>query len=431
MMSFVRAILVLLYSIVTTLLKPLLKIARRVKPELAAQLAGRPTARDLTTKLAKPRAAKRRAVLFFCSSAGEFEQARPLIARFAAQQDVFLHVLFFSKSGYEFALARGETVSFSLSPAVDSVWEWGSVFAAVRPDIVVVVRHELWPGFLETARHYAKVYLIDASQSLGEARSRWKRIARGQLLQYFDAIFVVSDDDREFFATTYGIDRSRLVVSGDTKYDRVLERARAKTADVERLRTLLGGPRKRLVIGSAHRPDVETWLKALAIAGASVNDWQTVIVPHHVDGSTLAFIQTRCRDQGLECAYLSALESGSQTAPAVVIVDKMGQLAEIYGTATLAFVGGALHHQVHNVLEPACHGLGLAFGPMYANSPEAVHLVQQNLAKVIDTPEAMAAWWQGQRPDSAKLLSAVDGLCGAADRIMAQWGWAKTAAHLG
>ena len=40
----------------------------------------------------------------------------------------------------------------------------------------------------------------------------------------------------------------------------------------------------------------------------------------------------------------------------VLIIDKMGLLAKLYGLADIAFVGGSFRGSVHNVMEPAALG---------------------------------------------------------------------------
>jgi 3-deoxy-D-manno-octulosonic-acid transferase len=427
-----RSAAVLLYSLLMIALAPLLKLAARFSPKLTAQLDGRKSVAAQSDELARPRAAKRRCVVFFCSSAGEFEQARPLIERVQAQSDTFVHVIFFSRSGVEFAKARAESLSYSLAPAIDSVWHWGHLFSALRPDVVVVVRHELWPAFLESARHFARLDLIDASQSLGESTSGMKRIARGQLLRYFDRIFVVSAEDAAFFRSTYGLGTPPLVVAGDTKYDRVRERAAQRQSDVAALATRLGGGdrERRIVLGSAHAPDVDLFIAAWQALGEETRGWQAVIAPHHVDADNVANLCDRLAGAGLgRVTRFSELPAGPTAAgddrAPIVVVDAMGVLAEIYGTAALAFVGGAVHREVHNVLEPACHGLALAFGPFYKNSQEAAHLVNARLARVCGDGQGFAAWWREARDAGpagrAALVQAVSSLCGATDRIAATW----------
>ena len=109
----------------------------------------------------------------------------------------------------------------------------------------------------------------------------------------------------------------------------------------------------------------------------------------------------------------------------LIVIDSVGILAEIYGTAQAAFVGGALHHQVHNVLEPASHGLAIAFGPFYKNSQEAIHLVHSGLAVVIEDSSQFGTWWRQLDHDTAdirqRMLAATAELTGASDRIFATW----------
>src|SRR5690606_25877580 len=96
----------------------------------------------------------------------------------------------------------------------------------IRPNSIFVVRYELWLGFLEIARRYGSLYLIDVNRGDDAAPSKSKHWLRRFLLGYFRYIFVVSESDGEFFRSNYGIDQDRLAVVGDTKYDRVLERSK-------------------------------------------------------------------------------------------------------------------------------------------------------------------------------------------------------------
>lgn len=429
-----QSILILIYSLSMRVLTPLLTLASHFVPKLKAQLKDRKCAAELAQVLVRPRAHKRYGVIFYCSSAGEYEQARPLIDRLVKRGDTFVHVFFFSQSGISYARARGETASYSLVPATDSAWAWGQLFSALRPDIVAVVRHELWPAFLETARHFARLDLIDASQSIGEASSGLKRFARQQLLRYFDTIFTVTEQDAVFFQTTYALPADKVIVAGDTKYDRVLERARAQSSQGRHLSDAFGGDsRCRLVLGSAHKADAELWLDSWQQLGDEAKGWQVVIAPHHIDGEMTSWLLKRCQAQGLRTALYSRINrvqpqsptSSLDQQPQVIIVDAMGLLAEIYGISAMAFVGGAMHHQVHNVLEPACHGLALAFGPFYKNSQEAVHLVQSGLAEVCDNNATFVNWWRlhRNRHESARqrLTEAVTALCGASEVIMSAW----------
>jgi len=249
----------------------------------------------------------------------------------------------------------------------------------------------------------------------------------------FHAVYTVSSDDIAFFHGTYGVAAERLICTGDTKYDRVLERAGERVAQVEQLRDLFdrwtpSRTSNRMILGSAYREEVSLWLAALASRSATQPHWQVLIAPHHLDPEFLDWCQQTCESRGLTVMRKSqlSLEQGpNQDGAAVVLIDSLGILSEAYGTATAALVGGALHHQVHNVLEPACHGLALAFGPAYKNSHEAVHLVELGLAKVVASTVDFAAWWcrldDHSEAMAGEVKTAVTNLAGASDRIMTAW----------
>ncbi|MBK9430575.1 MAG: hypothetical protein IPN65_08895 [Elusimicrobia bacterium] len=58
-------------------------------------------------------------------------------------------------------------------------------------------------------------------------------------------------------------------------------------------------------------------------------------------------------------------------APEVLVLDTVGELAEIYGVATVAFVGGSLVRRGgQNPLEPARWGVPVVYGPSMENFRE-------------------------------------------------------------
>jgi 3-deoxy-D-manno-octulosonic-acid transferase len=55
----------------------------------------------------------------------------------------------------------------------------------------------------------------------------------------------------------------------------------------------------------------------------------------------------------------------------VIVLDTIGELAQLYQLATAVFVGGSLaDHGGHNILEPAVFGKPIVFGPHMQNFKE-------------------------------------------------------------
>ena len=64
-----------------------------------------------------------------------------------------------------------------------------------------------------------------------------------------------------------------------------------------------------------------------------------------------------------------------QPAASVIVVDRVGVLADLYALAAVAFVGGGYHRAgLHSVLEPAVFGVPVAVGPHWQMSRDAALL---------------------------------------------------------
>jgi len=87
------------------------------------------------------------------------------------------------------------------------------------------------------------------------------------------------------------------------------------------------------------------------------------------------------------------MQSGAvaQRDTRVILVDSIGQLAEIYRSGHLAYVGGSFTTGVHNTMEPAVASMPVMFGPRIQNAEEAGILVTRKAGFILKEPaEALA-----------------------------------------
>jgi 3-deoxy-D-manno-octulosonic-acid transferase len=105
-----------------------------------------------------------------------------------------------------------------------------------------------------------------------------------------------------------------------------------------------------------------------------------MIVPRHPERFKL--VETLCTEQGL----IVVTRSSGQTVDAttdVYLADSIGELKMLYAAADLAFVGGSLVAVGgHNVLEPACVGMPIMFGPQMFNFQEIAQRMLSDEAAV-------------------------------------------------
>jgi 3-deoxy-D-manno-octulosonic-acid transferase len=415
------------------LLWPLARLLALVSDRIRDQVGCRKDHASTVKKLASIRQQYRRCIVFFCSSAGEYEQARPVIETYSSDAATLCHVFFFSASGARFVAARKEDVSWSMSP-VDDAERWHELFTALRPQKTIIVRHELWPSFLWAASFCGPVFVINAVvPSLLGRQSKWRErcnlLIKSWLFRFVDHVCVVSSADAEFFVRCLHIPEVRISVTGDTKYDRVVARAMAKKSAVGELRQRFQklwdppGRDQTLIGGSVHLPDVE-WLLGV-LSDASFKRLKLLLVPHDVSTLNIGRIYGAVKSLGVSVELLSEIENSKATArrehPRVLIVDEMGRLSEFYGLADVAWVGGAVHNKIHNVLEPAAWGLPVLCGPRYQNSQEAERMRERGVLCVVNAagelPERLDRSLKNATQDGYRSLEFARSMAGATVKI--------------
>ena len=71
----------------------------------------------------------------------------------------------------------------------------------------------------------------------------------------------------------------------------------------------------------------------------------------------------------------------------VLIIDNIGMLSSAYRYAHIAEIGGGFGKGIHNVLEAACWGIPVVFGPNHKKFREAVELINLDGARCFSSYE--------------------------------------------
>ena len=111
----------------------------------------------------------------------------------------------------------------------------------------------------------------------------------------------------------------------------------------------------------------------------------------------------------------------------MILIDTMGELAQMYAAADLVFVGGSLiPHGGQNMMEPAGLGRAVIFGPHIRNFQESVDILLDGQAAVMvrDTDELERAVFEMARNPAlaaetgARARQVMRDQKGASERIM-------------
>jgi 3-deoxy-D-manno-octulosonic-acid transferase len=305
------------------------------------------------------------------ASAGEFEQAKPVIE---ALKKAFPHyeilVTFFSPSGYP-AGKRFSLADYVFYMPLDTAGHASRFLNLVQPKLVLFIKYDFWYHHLkEVHKRKIPLLLVSALFRKDQVFFQWYGKFQLRLLHFFTRLFVQDE-------ASYGLLKkfrvNQCTVSGDTRFDRVL--------------TIVGNfqpvpfidhfvqERKTIVAGSTWPEDEERLHEVLKKFGGV----KLIIAPHEVDtahvDSIARLFQNSIRYSGLQSAAPEVVQASLAKAD-VLIIDNVGLLSRLYRYATVTYVGGGFNRSgIHNTLEAAVFGKPVLFGPNYKKFREARELI--------------------------------------------------------
>ena len=301
-------------------------------------------------------------------SVGEGLMARPVLTALRERApDTQLAYTYFSPSAVKFA--AGLDVDFRDYLPLDDVDDVENALDALRPTALVYSKLDLWSN-LTTLASEREVRLGMISASLSATSSRRSRLAKAILSDAYaclDAVGAVDTEDADRLLEL-GVRREVIEVTGDTRYDQVWERV-SRIGEKEQLLAPLRSERPTIVAGSTWPSDESVLLPAFIQLRRSVPELRLLIAPHEPTEAHLAPIYAWAKQNGL-----AARSMGEPTAGVadVILVDRVGVLADLYALATVAFVGGGFHAAgLHSVVEPAAIARPVMFGPRHQASRDA------------------------------------------------------------
>jgi len=244
--------------------------------------------------------------------------------------------------------------------------------AAIDPAFLICMETELWPTLLRTLAR-KQVPVMIANGRLSDRSFRGYQLVRGFMRDVLNDVTVFAmrsaEDARRVIAL--GARPERVFVTGNVKNEADEDPAGA----AELWRRLLGVPDGRPVwiAGSTHRGEEEPVLAAHAAARRRFPDLSLVLAPRHPERvpELVALIEARGGS-----AVRRSEGPRAKGSDAVIVLDTVGELAQIYSAADVVFVGGSLVAAGgHNMLEPAVRGKPVLLGPHNENFRESAALL--------------------------------------------------------
>lgn len=300
-----------------------------------------------------------------CASLGEFEQGRPVIEKFKAQNPQFKVLLtFFSPSGYEIR-KNYEGANVIIYLPFDSAKNATRLLGELNITKVIFVKYEFWNFYLkELKRKGISTYSISSIFRKDQAFFKWYGGWYRQMLSCFTAFYVQNEKSKNLLAS---IGVTNVVVAGDTRFDRVADIVK-QAKDLSDIAQFKGG-KTTVVCGSTWPKDEELLIPFI---NADPTDTKYIIAAHEVHESHVVSI---CSQLTVSFQRYTQMDKTKLVEAKVLVIDTIGVLSSAYRYGEIAYIGGGFGVGIHNTLEAATYGLPVIFGPNYHKFQEAIDLV--------------------------------------------------------
>ena len=326
------------------------------------------------------------AFIFHCASVGEVSAASPLIRAYRKRHpNEAVIITCNTPTGREYALQlfNGE-IEVCYLP-FDFFFTAKRFINTLRPKALAILETELWPNlFAHSQKAQCPVFVLNArlSDKSFKGYQRFASLTKN-IMQNITMLASHDNEDAKRFLML-GLDSKKISVTGSIKFDiSISENER------EEINTLKKQFDNRLVwiAGSTHPSEHEQVLLA----------HKKILSVHP---SALLIIAPRHPEQFEEVAHLISEHHFTYSRRTgafipehqVLLADTLGELKLLYGTASIAFVGGSLINRGgHNPLEAAALSVGVITGPNTYNFNHIYpQLIANNGAIVVNDAEQLA-----------------------------------------
>ena len=308
---------------------------------------------------------KGKVIWIHCASLGEFEQGRPVIEKIRGKNPEYrILVTFFSPSGYEIRKDWPFADHVGYLPA-DTPSNSMKFINIINPSAAIFIKYEFWNNYLtEIYRREIPLFLISGIFRSDQPFFKWYGTFFRSMLKKFTWLFV---QDAESYELLSGLGMLNVTVAGDTRFDRVKKIADT-TGEIAKIGQFRG-KEKLFIAGS-------TWSQDEEIIAEYINKdpgkMKWIFAPHEIDGLNIERLEKLLRVKSVKYSEYAGDESEAR----VMIIDNIGLLSSAYRYAYVAAIGGGFGKGIHNILEAACWGIPVMFGPNHKKFREANELCE-------------------------------------------------------
>ena len=193
------------------------------------------------------------------------------------------------------------------------------------------------------------------------------------------------------------INSNKIAVTGDSRFDQIIDRYNLNKDKTYLPNYFLDS--FNIIFGSYDSYDEQLILESLyqfyphGDQSLSKIKHRIILVPHEINMTSINQTINKLKKNNFYPILYSNLHTDNAKAN-VLIVDKIGILADIYKYCSLAYVGSGFNKGVHSVIEPGIYGCVVSFGPNISLLDEAIYIYKNKIGYMIHTKSDMCKFFE-------------------------------------
>jgi 3-deoxy-D-manno-octulosonic-acid transferase len=280
-----------------------------------------------------------------CVSVGETNAARPLVGELKARFPAYrLVVSTTTKTGQEltrkiFADKADRVFYFPFD------WKFSvrRALRAFQPSVVLLMETEIWPRFFREA-HLSGASLAIVNGRLSEKSFKnysYIKPFLKEVLCYVDLVLMQGDRDAARIISL-GIAADKVSITGNLKFDQLLELAEDTLTAGFRERFDLSPDRPLIIAASTHATEEKCLLESFVELRKTTEgrSARLMIAPRHP--GRFDEVWHLVKNSGFSAVRRSEAVSPHDKNADIILLDSIGELRAAYPLADIVFVGGSL-----------------------------------------------------------------------------------------
>ncbi|MGM0549210.1 MAG: 3-deoxy-D-manno-octulosonic acid transferase [Bacillota bacterium] len=323
------------------------------------------------------------------ASAGETLAAKKLTSELRKKYpDAKIIFSTMTASGKKLAKEKIEAADLIIYLPFDLNWVVKRAVNLFKPDLFIMIETELWPNLIKALDQQGTKLILASGRISDDSFDQYKYLGSllADVLKRVD-VFSMQQQEAAAKIEKLGAAADHICINGNLKYDLELKTPSQKEIAAKKELLQLREETKVLIAGSTHQGEEEIILELYQQLKVDFPEFKILIAPRYVERREE--ILELCYKKDISASLYSKLKKEKDKLDQqtdIIIIDTMGELADLYFYADLVFIGGSLIERGgHNIIEPAARAKVVLFGQsMYNFKEQRNFLVDEEVAFEIE-----------------------------------------------